>query len=279
MASLLRRLPPIAVASFVLGIASGCSGRPTYPKEQLVESLRTLLAQDQLHLTAARLVDRTFAAQLDHPGTISDTQGQIGLGPAFDDAVRKAITTIHRVLMSTDARVEFYVLLITDPAVPGIYITLVRYLDDVRRAYWNSLSSTEMFARTIFDLHYVGSEPPTLEQYVPKEIQLEEFLSWQLARRIQSKLIESLEPSGGISVGRCGGEFRDGEFVFTLDVAPVANDTFDEDKIRTLLNTSTTVIAEVLSSYQFESFNAVRLIHPQTGRNLVLPKARLELFK
>ena len=80
-------------------------------------------------------------------------------------------------------------------------------------------------------------------------------------------------------MGRCGGEFHDKEFVFTLNVVPPEGRALDEDTMRKVFETSTSQIAKVLSSYQFNSFDAVRLIHPSTGRNLVLPKARLSVFR
>ena len=107
---------------------------------------------------------------------------------------------------------------------------------------------------------------------------MRELLSWQLARRIQTDLTEKLRSSGAVNVGRCGGRFADGEFVFTLDVAP-AEGSMDEGTVREMFEESTNVVAKVLSSYHFDSFNTIRLIHPLTGRNLVLPKTRLELFR
>ena len=170
-------------------------------------------------------------------------------------------------------------LLISDPKTPGVYVTMVRYMDDVRRASANMLADTEMFSRTLFDLNVVGPAPLTIEQYVPREIHLDEFLSWQLARRIQRKLTEEFQDAGAAQVGRCGGEFHNGEFAFTLNIAPASEGPLDDETLRKVFRASTDVIAKVLSSYRFESFERVRLIHPLTGRNLVLPKGRLSVFQ
>jgi hypothetical protein len=48
--------------------------------------------------------------------------------------------------------------------------------------------------------------------------------------------------------------------------------------MRQVFQVSTNVIATVLGDYRFQSYEAVRLIHPLTGRNLVLPKTRVERF-
>ena len=266
------------IIGLALLLAAGCDSGPTYPKASVAESLTKLLAEDSLH-ASVRFIDHTLAVQLEYPGALVQTNGQISIGPSFDDATHKVLTAIHRVLLSTDAEIRFYVLLLSDPGIPGAYVTLVRYMDDIRRANANMLDTPEMFARTIFELNFVGPKPLTIDQYVPRDIRLEEFLSWQLARRIQHKLADELEAAGVAHVGRCGGEFRDGEFAFTLDVVPASAGPLDDTTMQKVFADSTNVIAQVLSSYQFNSFSSVRLIHPLTGRNLVLPKARLEVFR
>ncbi len=263
----------VAVVGAGLLIAAGCSHPPTYPTHRLVEATRQLLEDEGLHIIGTRLADRTLAVQLDEPNTLEQSGQQFGFGAGFDETLRKAFTVLHRVLLSTDAQIDFYVLLVSDPKYPGTYVTIVRYMDDIRRAYANMFDMSEILARTIFDLKYAGPGPLTLEHYVP--IRLEQFLSWQLARRIQSKLMDALEPSGTALVGRCDGEFRDGQFVFSLNVGPSTMVPLDDLTIRKAFETSSDVIAHVLSDYRFSSFESVRLVHEPTGRDLVVPRARL----
>ncbi len=265
------------LAALLLVAAAGCSSKPTYPTAHVSEAIQALLKEDQLN-ARVRFIDHTVAVQVEYPDTLTQANGQITIGPAFDEVGRKVLTTLHRVLLSTDAEIRFYVLLVSDPKTPGAYLTMVRYMDDLRRANANMLDTPEMFARTIFELNLMGPQPMTLEQFVPRDVRLEDFLSWQLARRIQHKLMEDLQAAGQADVGRCGGEFRNGEFVFTLNVAPTKGDTLDEKTLKKVFQESTDVITKVLSSYQFNSFDTVRLIHLPTGRNLILPKTRLELL-
>ena len=260
-------------------LAAGCgSNRPTYPKAHLTESLQALMTQDGLD-ASVHFVNHTLGVHLTYLGALEQSETQIGIGPEFDEAIRRVLTPMHRVLLSTDAEINFYVLLVSDPQAPNAYLTIVRHVDDIRRANVNIIDTTEMFARTVYDFNYVPAQSITIEQYVSRDIQLEEFLSWQLAKRIESTLTNDLRVSEAADVGRCIGRFQDGEFVFTLDVSPVAEGPLDEPTIQQMFQASTGVVAKVLSSYAFESFDAIRLIHPLTGRHLVLPKTRLEIFR
>jgi len=268
----------LAVGLALSTAAVGCSGGPTYPKARLAASLQQALALEQLK-TVVRFQDYTLAVQLEYPDALAQHDGEIVIGPAFSEAARKVLGVVHRVLLSTDAEVRFYVLLLSDPKTPGAYLTMVRYIDDVRRAEVNMLNTEEILERTVFDLNFVGKNSLTIEQYVPRGIRMEEFLSWQLARRLQHQLMGTPQLSGRAEVGRCGGEFHNGEFAFTLNVTPIGEGALDDATVSQIFQTSTSEIAKVLSSYQFKSFDTVRLILPATGRNLVLPKTHLQAFQ
>ena len=241
---------PLLTACLLATLLSGCAVGPTFPKAALADSLKTILAEDGLTATT-RFIDHTLAMHVEHPGALAQTEAQIGLGPEFDTISRKTLQAVHRVILSTDADVRFYVVLFSDPATPGAYLTLVRNIDDVRKANANMLDMNESFARTILELNYVGGDTLHLESYVERDIQLEEFLSWQLARRLQTRLAEELG-SAVAGVGRCGGEFQNGEFVFTLNIVPSDQGSLDEATLRKVFQVSTSVVAKVLGSYSFQ---------------------------
>ena len=266
---------------FVLGgsllAAGGCSVAPTYHKERLAESLKQVLAQD--HITATvQLIDHTLAIQFEYPKALAKSADgtQLGLGPGFEEGARIVLTGIHRVVLSSDADVQFYLLLISDPELPGAYLTMVRYMEDIRKANASVIGVTEMMSRTVFELNVVDAPPLTLSQYLPREIHLTDFLTWQLTRRLRQELTEALQPDSAVSVDRCQGQFINGEFVFALNVAPTGGQPLDEDTLHVVFGTATQLIGKVLSGYHFDSFSSVRLINPATGRNIVLPRANLQ---
>lgn len=269
----------LGLIGLVLLTAVGCSNKPTYPKAELAESFQQVFQEHRLEATTT-IVDHTLGVQVAFPDALQQTADhRIELGPKFQDAAREILTAIHRVLLSTDAEIEFYVVLLSDPKTPGAYLTMVRYMDDVRRASVNIIDPPEMFARTVFELSVSSPRPITIEEYLPREIQMGEFLSWQLARRIQQALGEEIGRPGLAFVGHCGGRFEAGEFLFTLDISPLTTTPLDEQTIQEVFHVSTSVIARVLSSYRFEEFDTVRLTHPLTGRSLVLPKHHLSVFR
>lgn len=264
--------------------AASCS--PTYRKERLVENIQQI-CKTEYHLdVAAKQIGHTLAVHLHHEGILLPADNHIELAPSANEILGNVIEVVHRVVLSSDASISFYLVLASDPKVPGVAFTLVRYLDDVKRANANMLTPTEFYSRTIFDLQYVGAPTFSLDQLVPTDIQFEQFLSWQLARRVQVSLTERLHAQQGadatVDMVKCAGKFYNGEFAFTLSLDPQPSDPNkppNDELIQKVFQDAAVVIAQVLSNYHFDHFDAIRLIHPPTGRSLLLPKTRLELLK
>lgn len=261
-------------------LVAGCDG-PSYRKEQIPEAIQRICAEDYHLQVSAKRVGKTVAAHLTHAGVLAQQDGQIRLSPTANEVLGNVLEAIHRVVLSSDDPNGFYLLLVSDPSIPGVYLTLMRYLDDVRRVYANSITPTEFFSRTILNLQPADPPLTNLNQVQVRDITLEQFLSWQLAKRLQDRLAERLQREGPsqVTVGPGTGSFTDGEFAFTLNVLPKEGATLSAEVIDQVFQEATTVIAQVLSAYRFEQFQSVRLTHPATGRNLLLPKQQLDIFR
>ena len=258
----------------------GCA--PTYRPDQLLQAIQTICANEHRFQVTARQAGHTIAIHLSHEGVLTQEGGQITLDPSANEVLGDLIEAIHRVILSSNAKIDFYLVLVSDPKVPGAYLTMVRYVEDVRRANANMLPPTEFFLRTIFELKYVGVPVTTIDQLILSDIKLGQFLSWQLAKRIQARLADALRQRGMLSVdvGPCAGEFHNGEFTFTLNVAPPNAETqLTDAQVQEIFSDASSVIAQVLSGYDFKDFDHVRLVHPPTGRSILLPKARLQLLR
>ena len=218
------------------------------------------------------------AVALRGPGVLEQIGDSLRIGPGFNEAAYKALSAVHQVLLSTDADVHFYLLLVSDPEIPHAYLTLVRYFEDIRKLDVKIIGVSEMMSRTVVELNVVGAEPLTLDTYPPRGIQLSEFLTWQLTRRIQQELMTALEGTG-VAVGRGQGQFQEGEFLFALNIVPMSHGPIDEETMQRAFETTTQLIAEVLSGYEFESFKTIHLVHPLTGRHLIIPRPKLEFFR
>ena len=270
----------LSVICMAVGL-SGCSNQPSYRANDVAATIAQLGSREYKMQITARAVGTTLAVHLRAPGLIAQDGERIQLKESAHEIIGNALEIVHRVLLSTDYPCRFYLFIASDPNIPGVGFTIVRYLDDVRRANASVISPSEFLSRTVLDLTYIDTAAGDLAQWVPKEITLEQFLTWQLARRIQSRLAEKLQapqtPLG--SNVRCAGEFKNGEFAFTLNLSPESGQSLQSDAVEKMFQQATTEISQVLSGYHFQQFTAVRLTYPLSGRSILLPKTNLELFR
>ncbi len=270
----------LLIGWLVGSLVTGCSA-PSYRTEQVPQAIQQICTKDYKLQVSAKRVGETVAVHLQHAGILEQQDGQIRLAASANEVLGNAIEVIHRVLLSSDNPHGFYLFLVSDPSIPGVYLMMVRYLDDVKRVHANSITPTEFFSRTILQLQPANPPLTNLSQVALHDITLEQFLSWQLAKRIQDRLTEHTQQQGlsHVSVGPCVGEFKNGEFAFTLNVIPETGGTLSPEMVDQVFQEATTLIAKVLSAYHFDRFQAIRLIHPSTGRNLQLPKNQLDIFR
>ncbi len=279
MSSRLRGHGFVAYSLAVALWVGGCT--PSYHSAQIPSTIQQICTDEYKMNVTVKMVGHTLAVHLHHDGILEAIGNRVELADTANEILGNIIEVIHRVILSSDAEVRFYLVLASDPKVPGVAFTLVRYLDDVKRANANMLTPTEFYSRTVFDLRQVGTVGLSLDQLVPGDIQMEQFLSWQLAKRIQGRLVETMQRRGtAVPELQCVGEYQQGEFAFTLGLEPrPGTSATDSDLVQQAFQDAAVVIAQVLSDYRFEKFDTVRLIHPTTGRSLLLPKTRLELLK
>ena len=133
-----------------------------------------------------------------------------------------------------------------DIRLPEVQLVIVKYVDDVKKAYYQNISRGEYFKRTIIDMSenpqakkekaieevfekmgldentrekvmddFFRSEPSSLSgigywngKFYMKDIDLKEFLAEQMANRIKTKFRES-ESLGRYSLGTANGKFVD----------------------------------------------------------------------
>lgn len=271
----------VALLGLVSVVPAACS--PTYRADQASQAVQRICERDYHLHVSAKQSGHTLAVLLHHENIIQQAGEQIGLTPAANEVLANIMEAIHRVVLSSHDPAQFYLIVVTDPAVPGAYLTLVRYVEDLRRVHANSISPTEFFSRTILELKYDAGRPTlNLDQVAVKDIELGEFLSWQLAKRIQNRLIANLPAHGVLpsEIGPCLGEFENGELIFTLQLSPPDDDSAQTAGLAEyVFGEAATVIADVLAGYRFNAFEAVRLSLVPSGRNLFLPKSQLQLFR
>ncbi|MCX5715476.1 MAG: hypothetical protein NTV07_01170 [Candidatus Omnitrophica bacterium] len=170
-------------------IISGC-GAPTYPKNKIYESVVSLCKKEYRIDVDAKVTGNTVAVYLPAENLFDAV---FNIDPIASKKINDVILGISRVVISTDATLDFYVVIAQDPKMPEVEIVYIRYVDDVKRFLLGGLSRGEYGKRAVIAI----KTPPQAErERIIKE--LFDKLNIKDADELIKGYVEAEEPISGI---------------------------------------------------------------------------------
>ncbi len=224
----MKRILPAVIAmalGFVL-FTAGC-GNVTYPKATLKKSIVEICKREYgIEGIDVGIFGTTLAVYLPLVGLFNTS---LSVSKEAQEKIQDVLLSASRVVLSTDADIKFYCVIVQDIRIPEIQIVIVNYVDDVKRAFFYDISRGEYFKRTLMDMNenpqakkeqaivevfekmkldeemqkkvlddFFRSPPSSLEgigywqgKFYMKDITLPEFLAQQMASRIRKKFAEN----------------------------------------------------------------------------------------
>ncbi|NQU95286.1 MAG: hypothetical protein HQ549_03515 [Candidatus Omnitrophica bacterium] len=214
----------VSIALSLMLVSSGC-GEITYPKETLTDSVKKLCKEEYNLDVDVSLAGTTLAIYLPLPNLFNVT---LSLSEKAQDKVQDVLLGASRIVLSTDADIKFYCIIAQDIRLPEIQLVIIKYTNDVKRAFYRDISRGEYFKRTLIDINenpqakkeqaiidvfgkmgldkrmkenvlddFFRAPPSSLEgigywsgKFYIKNITLEEFLAEQMASRIRTRFRE-----------------------------------------------------------------------------------------
>ena len=241
---------------------SGCA--PTYPKEKITSSI-VKMCQDKHGLPViAKISENTLGVYM----AIDNLLGQnLSLTQETSEKIGNVMLIIHRAVLSTDGNIEFYTLTVADKKLPSAEFNLTVYVKDIKRALTLDISRSEYYQRISRDLKLNLSSLVTADTFSVKPIKVSDFLAKQIAGRIK----HNLEKDRDLKTNRVEGQFKNGDFLFELEVSNNSGDIFGQlsyEKNKELLKESLGLASTLLRGYDFTDFRAVELRN-LTGKEIL----------
>jgi len=215
---LARTIRVLTAVSMVFLSSTGCM--PTYPKEKLPEAVKEVCKIEYDMDVEVAVAGSTIGIYHPMKGLLD-----VGLGISEEawDNISSLILIASRVVLSTDADIKFYCVVTQDPRLPELQVVIIKYVYDVKRSMYQSISRSESFKRTLFSINltpqatkersvekvfdklgvadttrekvmeeFFRSPPTKLSdigywrgEFYLKDVSLEEFLAAQIANRIK----------------------------------------------------------------------------------------------
>ncbi|MFH1797994.1 MAG: hypothetical protein ABH844_01430 [Candidatus Omnitrophota bacterium] len=211
---LINTLLIVATAIFF----SGCES--SYPKEKLPESVKEVCKTEYKMDVDVTVAGSTMGIYYPMKGLLD---AGLGISGGAWDTISNLLLIASRVVLSTDADIRFYCIITQDARLPELQVVIVKYVEDVKRGLYQSISRSESFKRTLFSINltpqaekersvekvfdkldvkettrqevmdeFFRSPPTRLSDigywrgnFYLKDITLEEFLAAQIANRVK----------------------------------------------------------------------------------------------
>lgn len=261
-------------------LALGCSARiePSYKEKDIPEVVKRI-CKDEYNLDVVTIRTGNTLWIYAPLNKILDKDFGAAKDKFFDeevaDKLRNILTTIGRVIISSDKAPEFFALLASDINL-GLDYTIIGNVLDTKKSYAGFLPWTEANKRFVINIQAnpeaIGDKTGVhLKAY---DIKLPDFLAKQIAQRIelnfrQKKNADNFEVTSVVS------EFLNKSFTFDLNIKKIGPEA---EKIE-LIDEALKIAAFVIDSYEFKDFEALTLRDLNSNKSITFGKLTLEKFK
>ncbi|MFH1398099.1 MAG: hypothetical protein ABIH27_06090 [Candidatus Omnitrophota bacterium] len=252
---------------------SGCDSsiKPTY-KEEDIPFLVKKICKEEYKLDVITKRNPTALWIYAPLQKILHNEYGIKEGKFFDEEImekmRNILTTVGRVLISSDNAPEFFALLASDINI-GIDYTIISSVLDLKKSYAGFIPWTEANRRYVVRLkeNSEAINDKTGQHLIAEKIVLPDFLAEQIAGRIGSHFQgEALK--GSFKVDKVDGVFEIDRFIFEYSI----NQTQALKNKIDLQNEIIKIAAYCIKTYEFKDFSAVELKDLFTNEETVVGK-------
>jgi len=166
----------------------GCG--PTYPRDKVEQGIKNLCKQEHNIDVHARLVGRTLYVFLQANNLLDES---LSLGEKAYDILEKTLLSTTRVTLSSDADIQFYILVVEDH-IRRIEMTFIQNIRDIKRFIFRQISREDYFSRMVIKVKVKKEEEEWFsESAVLDEMDLSGFLAqqviWRVKREIEGNLL------------------------------------------------------------------------------------------
>jgi len=253
---------------------SGCQNslEPTF-KEEDIPYLVKQICKDEYKLDVITERTETTLWVYAPLAKILDKDYGVKEGKIFDegmtDKLRNILSTVGRVVLSSNNTPEFFAIWASDITIGLDYILIGNVLD-IKKSYAGSLPFTELNKRYVMKFNV---NPEAVEDTVGRHLKLynvrfPDFLTQQMIQRISADFQrEGLKKY--FKVEKIDGIFNNDAFVLEYSIKPLAKPDKTIDVMKEILNT----ITHCIKIYEFQDFSRLEINDLVTQEKAVFNKA------
>ncbi len=256
---------------------SSCA--PTFPARTLSGQLVKLVKDEEKLNSVCHITGKTLWVYVPVENLIDEKD--LSWSEKSLDKMSHVLSIVHRAILSTDAKLDFSIVIFSDVKKYGIQLINYEYIPDIKEAIMERFSRGEFFKRSIKDIAVIPAaiNDTTGESVEFYDMTFDRFLGLQVMHRTKSlfaknkmlnKIFELKSSSQTQKFGTIKIEF---EFVKKTYIL-----TPEEEKLNPL-DFVTQIAAEVAKNYNYKDLQAFELKDTFSGKTNTLDVAALKKIK
>lgn len=259
-------------------LLSACEA--TYPAATLTTTLTKLIKAEVNADVISQIVGKTLWIYFPSEKLIDEEDMAWSEGGLED--VGKALSVAHRVLLSTDAPVDFICIVAADVKNFGLQLQTIEYIPDVKEAILERFSRGEFFMRSVRD---VSLDPKTVNDRAAEskkfyDITFDQFLSLQIIHRVKSLFLKDKQLEKIYEVKSSSWSQKFGVLKIDIEFMKKRYDLTPEEEAIRPLDLVTMIAAKVINAYHYHGkMQAIELTDTFTKETKKLTSEELKKVK
>jgi hypothetical protein len=252
----------------------------SYPAATLTTTLPRLVKDEMKLDVSAEMVGKTLwvyypCKNLVNPTTM--TWNTDGL-----ENISKVMSIAHRVVLSTDAKIDFLATIGADNQHFGLEFISIEYVPDLKQAMYERFSRGEYLMRSVRDISYNPDalKDPTGSGRRFHDITFDEFIGLQILHRTKSYFAKDKKLSAVFDIKTSAWSEKFGILKIDIEFFKKRYNLTPKENSINPINILTMVAAQVIGIYEyFDKIQAVELSDTFSGEKVRLSSAELKKVK
>ncbi|MFH0876904.1 MAG: hypothetical protein V1863_01590 [Candidatus Omnitrophota bacterium] len=240
-----------------LGLLSACDA--TYPARTLTQQLTKLIKEEEKISATVHISGQTLWIYVPLENLVDEknmTWDTAGL-----EKINQVMGIVHRVILSTDAKLNFLALVGADVKKYGLEITAIEYIPDVKEAILEKFSRGEFFRRSVKDVDF---NPNAVNDVLGESkrfynISFEQFLSLQIIHRAKTIFLKDKALQKLFEIKSSSWSEKFGVLKIDIEFLHKTYDLSQEEAKVKPLDYMRMIAAEVFKNYDFKTFQELQM--------------------
>ena len=240
-----------------LSILSGCEA--TYPAKTLIPQLVKLVKDEQKIDIACHTSGKTLWIYIPLNNLIDEKTMAWNI-PGIE-RMNKALDAVHRVVLSTDAKIDFLAFIGADIKKYGVELLIIEYIPDIKQAVLEKFSRGEFFMRSVRDVRFdptlIGDSSGESRKYY--DIPFDQFICMQIVNRTKNIFVKDKQLSNLFEVKSTNWEEKFGIIKLEIEFLKKRYDLSAAEEAIKPIDYVKMIAAQVVTTYDYKNLQAVEI--------------------